>query len=139
MARNFIKSLVVATVFVSGISVSSAKAADAKIGEFLAATIFMFAIASALEGNEPVVEAPRPNPPVYRPSPNSRILPRACIQTHATQHGNVRTFAKSCLKSKYRFHRNLPANCEQTLWTSKGIRHGYEPSCLRRHGYKSRN
>lgn len=138
MARNFIKTLVIATVFVSGVSVSSARAGETDLGEFLAATIFMFAMANALSGDDVKVEAPRPSPPEHRPSPNRRILPKSCIKSHLTQQGTVRTFDKSCLQKEYRFHRHLPESCEQTLWTSKGIRHGYEPSCLRRLGYKTR-
>ena len=137
MARNFIKTLVIATVFVSGVSVSSARAGENDFGEFIAATIFMFAIANAIGSDEVVVEQPRPKPPAQRPSPNRRILPKSCIKSHVTQQGTVKTFDKSCLQKEYRFHRRLPANCEQTLWTSKGIRYGYEPSCLRRQGYKT--
>jgi len=138
MARNFIKTLVIATVFVSGVSVSSARAGQNELGEFLAATIFMFAIANALGGDDVVVETQRPNPPAQRPSPNRRVLPKSCIKTFVTQQGSVRTFEKSCLQRQYRYYRRLPESCEQTLWTSKGIRNGYEPSCLRRMGYRAR-
>ncbi len=139
MARNFIKTLVIATVFVSGVSVSSARAGNNELGEFLAATIFMFAIANAIGGDDVVLEQPRPAPPAQRPAPSRRYLPKSCITSHVTQQGTVKTFDKSCLQKEYRFHRRLPESCEQTLWTSKGIRYGYEPTCLRRQGYKIRN
>ena len=141
MARNFIKTLVITTVFVSGISVSSARAGNNELGEFLAATIFMFAIAGALSGDEVIADTPRQRPPSTRPGQGygqRKVLPKSCLATHRTQQGNVKTFGKSCLEQKFKFSRRLPASCEQTLWTSKGIRHGFEPSCLRRNGYRVR-
>jgi hypothetical protein len=142
MARNFIKTLVITTVFATGISVSSAKAANNELGEFLAATIFMFALAGALGGDDIVVDEPRHKAPVVtRPSQghgNRKALPKSCLTTYRTQQGNVKTFGKSCLEKNFRFTHRLPTSCEQTLWTSKGIREGFEPSCLRRYGYRAR-
>ena len=136
MARNFIKTLVISTVLVSGISVSSARA-EAELGEFLAATIFMFAIANAL-GGDVTVNEPKPAP-VTRPIHGTRkYLPKSCLETHVTQQGQVKTFGARCLEKKYRHFYQLPDSCEQTLWTSKGIREGYAPTCLRRSGYRAR-
>lgn len=138
MARNFIKTLVISTVLVSGVSVSSARA-EAELGEFLAATIFMFALANAIGGDVTVNEPAPPTRPTPRPPHGTRRnLPKSCIETHTTQQGQVKTFGARCLEKKYRHFYQLPDSCEQTLWTSKGIREGYAPACLRKSGYRAR-
>ena len=138
MARNFIKTLVISTVLVSGVSVSSARA-DAELGEFLAATIFMFALANAIGGDVTVEEPKAPVRPTPRPVHGvKRNLPKSCEESHITQQGQVKTLGARCLERKYRYFHQLPDSCEQTLWTTHGIREGYSPSCLRRSGYRVR-
>ncbi len=139
MARNFLKTLVISTVLVSGVSVSSARA-EAELGEFLAATIFMFALANALGGDVTVEPStPTVRPPAPRPVHGTkRYLPKSCLQTHITQQGQVKTFGENCLEKNYRYFYQLPDSCEQTLWTVHGIRDGYSPTCLRKSGYRTR-
>lgn len=139
MARSFIKTLIATTVLVSGISVASANSARAEtdLGEFLAATIFLFAIANAIEG-EPEVHAPKPEPVNTRPTGQRRYLPRECLQTHRTQQGRVETLDRTCMKHEYRWVHQLPENTEQQLWTSRGIRYGWDPKALRKQGYRLR-
>jgi len=50
MARNFVKSLIIATIFVSGINVAPARAANDDLAGFLAAAAILFAIGSAIDG-----------------------------------------------------------------------------------------
>jgi len=139
MARSFIKTLVVTTVLVSGISMASANSARAEtdLGEFLAATIFLFAIANAIDGDVEVHQ-PKPEPVVTRPHGQRRYLPRECLRTHRTQTGNVETLDRSCMQNEYRWTRHLPENTEQELWTSRGIRYGWDPKALKRQGYRLR-
>ena len=139
MARNFIKTLVISTVLVSGVSVNSARAGNEDLGKFLAATIFMFAMANALDG-EVSVETPAPQKrPVTRPVHGTkRNLPKSCLEKHTTQQGQVEVFGSRCLEKSYRNYYQLPESCEQTLWTTHGIRKGYSPTCLRRSGYRAR-
>ena len=141
MARSFIKTLVVTTVLVSGISVASTNSARAEteLGEFLAATIFLFAIANAIDGNAAEQHAtPDPAPVVIRPHGQRRYLPKSCLRTHRTQAGNVQTLDRTCMQSAYRWTRHLPAKAEQELWKSRGIRYGWDPKALRQLGYRLR-
>ena len=138
MARNFIKTLVISTVLVSGASVSSARA-EAELGEFLAATIFMFALANVISGDAAVEEPKATARPTQRPAQGTRRnLPKSCVESHVTQQGQVKTLGARCLEKKYRYFYQLPDSCEQTLWTTHGIREGYSPTCLRKSGYRVR-
>lgn len=148
MAKNFVKSLVIATVLVTGISTTSARAADDDLAAFLATTIFLFALGSALEGEVNTTPAPQlptrpghPGRPVYGQINErhfSNQVPYECLETFTTQTGSVRTFEKSCLYRKYAHYKRLPGNCERTLWTSVGLRYGFDPKCLRNKGFRAR-
>lgn len=143
MAKNFVKTLVMATVVVTGISATSARASsDDGLAAFLATTIFLFALGSALEGEVSVDPAPqppsRPNRGYGNTPRNKRLVPYECLQTFTTQNGQVRTFEKTCMQRNYAQIRRLPRSCERTLWTTVGLRYGYEPQCLRNNGYRAR-
>ena len=166
MARRFITALAVTTVIATGISTASARAEpNNNFGDFLAATILLLAIGSALEGGAEVTTqsnngyhgSPTTNDrwtgkpggsshgsgqysQQGRPGSNDRWtapreLPKKCQQSFTTQFGLATTFEKTCLTQNYRDARRLPKTCEQTLWTSVGVRQGYDPTCLRRQGY----
>merc|ERR1711916_168149 len=86
MAKNFVKTLVMATVAVTGISATSARASsDDGLAAFLATTIFLFALGSALEGEVSVDPAPqpptRPNRGYGNTPRNKRLVPYECLQT----------------------------------------------------------
>lgn len=145
MAKNFVKTLVIATVLVTGISTTSARAENDDLAAFLATTIFLFALGSALEGEVNVNPAPAPQPPARPGRPGQgqsqnykRQVPLECLETFTTQTGQVRTFEKSCMYRNYAHYKRLPQNCERTLWTSVGLRYGYEPQCLRQNGFRAR-
>ena len=136
MARKFIAALAVTTVVATGFSAASAKAEPANVGDMLAATILLFALGAALNG-EVTIEEPVPDVPGYGHGryDKRKKLPRQCLLTFTTQQGQVRTYEASCLSDNFHHSRRLPKTCSQTLWTSIGIRNGYEPACLRRYGY----
>ena len=138
MARKFITALTLTTVIATGLSATSARA-EPRFGDVLAATIFLFALGSVLEGAE-VTAAPVPAPPRGQGQGalhgQRKLLPGQCFQTFTTQQGTVRSFEKTCLHQNYRFANRLPDRCAETLWTDKGLRRGYAPACLRAEGYR---
>ncbi len=66
---------------------------------------------------------------------NRRVLPGECLRRVETRHGPVRFFARRCLNRNYRYADRLPARCEMTVRTDRGVRHGYHPACLRQSGF----
>jgi len=139
MARNFIKSLVITTVFVTGISASTARAGEDELVGFLAAAAILFAIGSALDGEWEVSTETDTTPDWYSDQQSWKQVPKQCLQSFTTQAGTERTFEKSCIQQNYHHTYRIPARCEETLWTTVGRRYGYEPQCLRDNGYYIRN
>ena len=141
MARKFITALTLTTVIATGLSATSARA-EPRFGDVLAATIFLFALGSALEGAEVTPTPPSASGPDMRAPRGAgdrhgqrRALPGQCFQRYTTQQGTVRSFDKNGLQQNYRFANRLPESCAETLWTDQGLRRGYSPSCLRSEGY----
>ena len=134
MATRFIKSLILTTVLVTGLSVTSARAAqnDDLFG-FLAIAGLLIALSNAdNNGWENTTDTSIGGHQQVSPI---KQLPKQCLQTFTTQSGRVRTFEKTCLRENFRYNHRLPKSCEQTIWSSVGLRHGYDPQCLRNEGY----
>jgi len=139
MARNFVKSLIIATIFVSGINVAPARAANDDLAGFLAAAAILFAIGSAIDGEWEVTSETDATPDWQHGQQSWKQVPKQCLQSFTTQKGTERTFEKSCMQQNYQRTYRIPARCEETLWTTVGRRYGYEPQCLRDNGYYIRN
>ena len=134
MATRFIKSLVLTTVLVTGLSVTTARAApnDDLFG-FLAIAGLLIALSNA--DNASAETTTDTNAGSYQHISPIKKLPKQCLQTFTTQNGRVRTFEKTCLQENFRYNHRLPKSCKQTIWSSVGLRYGYEPQCLRNNGY----
>ncbi|MCV6825679.1 MULTISPECIES: hypothetical protein [Halocynthiibacter] len=68
-----------------------------------------------------------------------RSLPLSCLQTFRVQGGKETAFNETCLERNFKFEKQMPNQCRETLWTDKGTRRVYQPRCLRRYGYEARN
>ena len=63
-------------------------------------------------------------------------LPRACLRDVETRFGTQRMFARGCLERTYARFDRLPERCAVRVYTRNGPRSGFDPLCLREHGYR---
>lgn len=142
MSRTFIKSILIAAVTVTGISLataSPAKAGNDDLAKFLFGATALIIIGKAISDSDAKAE------PVYRPKPvkkpkpvtrpHRKALPASCLRVYHVWDGRVRMLSKKCLENKYRHSHRLPAHCKITARTEHGVRRGYKTNCLRQAGY----
>jgi hypothetical protein len=67
-----------------------------------------------------------------------RILPRSCLRQIETRYGNQRMFTRRCLTRNNIFASQLPQSCGVRVFSVNGPRRGYDPQCLRDHGFRAR-
>lgn len=63
-------------------------------------------------------------------------LPAECVRRHETHRGRVVFLGRQCLKNNFRYFNSLPNRCRVQTQTYKGMRYGYQISCLRDKGYR---
>lgn len=137
MSRTFIKSVLIAAVTVTGISLataSPAKAGNDDLAKFLFGATALIIIGKAISDSDakaaPVAK-PKPKPrPRY-----TKALPGKCLRRHHTWDGRVRMMGRKCLNKHYRFADRLPDSCRTRVHTDQGVRRGFEMRCLRHKGY----
>ena len=71
-------------------------------------------------------------------SADRTVLPRECLRSYETRFGTHRMFGRRCLQNNYSLARRLPNSCSVRIFTEAGSRRGFDPSCLRSHGYTAR-
>jgi len=143
MSRTFIKSILVAAVTVTGISVMSAapaKAGNEDLAKFLFGATALIIIGKAISDSD-AKAAPSRNE-VYKPAKTYRprnydrkALPAKCLRRHDTWDGRVRLMGRKCLHNNYKHVNRLPQVCKTRVQTENGPRRGYHMRCLRNHGY----
>lgn len=139
MSRTFIKSVLIAAVTVTGISLataSPAKAGNDDLAKFLFGATALIIIGKAISDNE--AKAAPARTPKYKPKPRprfSKALPNRCLRRHETWDGRVRLMSERCLQRHYRFADRLPDRCYRKVRTYEGPRRGYNMRCLRDRGY----
>lgn len=147
MKRTFIASVLSLSLATSSIS-TPVSAGEEELGQVLAGALALFVLGKAIENNSQKVQtSPKVQTPVNRDRitihkphpPRHRALPASCMRQHLTQEGHRRVLGKTCLQNTYRAAHRLPAHCERKLWTSKGVRFGYSPKCLRSKGFHVSN
>ncbi|SFS20122.1 hypothetical protein [Yoonia litorea] len=89
---------------------------------------------SANSGRHDWADLNRPRP---RGERHADVLPSQCLRTVETRFGNLRLFGQRCLERNYRFAERLPQRCEVRVYSDHGPRSGYDPFCLREHGYRT--
>lgn len=143
MSRTFIKSILIAAVTVTGISLVSAapaKAGNDDLAKLLFGATALIIIGKAISDSDAKAAPSRGqiNKPVHKYKPRQKdrkALPGKCLRRHNTWDGRVRLMGRNCLHKNYNHVHRLPQTCRTRLHTDNGIRRGYHMRCLRNHGY----
>ncbi|MFT4959894.1 MAG: hypothetical protein ACI92Z_000971 [Paracoccaceae bacterium] len=158
MHRKFITLIIAAAIAVTGFS-APAHAGNKDVIKALAGLAILGVIGAAIHDsnkNQPVVSR-RNTHPDYRVPPHRRhgdvkprpmpkhvsrlILPGSCLRSFEMGRGKkTRVLGRQCMHKTYGFTQNLPRACAQKIWSPKGVRRGFNVSCLKSEGYRvSRN
>lgn len=137
MSRTFIKSVLIAAVTVTGISLataSPAKAGNDDLAKFLFGATALIIIGKAISDNDAKAA------PIAKPKPKPRprftkALPGKCLRRFNTWDGRVRMMGRNCLHNNYRFAHRLPESCRTRVRTDNGVRRGFQMRCLRNNGF----
>lgn len=159
MHKKFIALIVATAITITGVSASQARAADA--GEILgglAAIAIIGAAVNHYQKEQRKEEVSRKYEKKYyapkakkhhhkshakkhrtRPLPKRVArydLPQRCLRKYGSYHGKRPLLAPNCLKKHYKYTNSLPNQCKVGFWNGKKVKRGYEPACLRHHGFR---
>lgn len=123
-------------IALAGLSTPAAANED-DIGALVFGALALFVLGEIIEDELDDRPSNPPLRPNIQPAPNN-ILPASCIRVHNTDHGRVRLLGQRCLNRTAPQKAALPQNCHRRVVTHNGVRRGYKPRCLRRHGYQIR-
>lgn len=147
MSRKFIATIVAAAIAVTAVSSAPARADDDFVKIIMGAAA-IYALSQTLDNDRPRYSTvSRDRPPAYRPGLHPRPLPdrarRAkpipanCLKYVESRRGDtVRLIGQRCLNRTYRHVNRLPEVCRTKVRTYNGVRHGYKPRCVRKHGFR---
>jgi len=153
--KKVFTTLIAGSIAIAGMTATPARAESEDVAKVIAGIAALAIIAKALDddhrGN---VHRTRPYPdrdhydrkhherykphPVrkHRPHHARKILPSKCVRRHETHRGRVVFLGRHCLKNNYRHFSRLPNACRVKTHTYKGMRYGFQISCLRNRGYR---
>ncbi len=75
---------------------------------------------------------PKPVPPRVR----KMTLPAKCVKKIRSHGNTLKIVGNRCLQNNYRWVNKLPNACFMKVRTRDGARRGYQPRCLKRHGFR---
>ncbi|QBF33830.1 hypothetical protein [Thalassococcus sp. S3] len=140
MHRYFIAAIVTATLAVTSLSASPARADGEDIAKALAGIAVLAIIGKAIKDNRDDRHVTRhthqPKPRPLPPKVSRHYLPGQCLRNVRTDYGTTRMFGRRCLERSYRHVQHLPRACAQRVWTANGVRRGYNPRCLHQAGFR---
>jgi hypothetical protein len=151
MHRKFIALIVATAITITGVSVSQARAADAKdiLGGLAAIAIIGAGVhyynkekdKDRNRRHRSHVQTPKPVHPHHpvRPLPHHVAkydLPQHCLRTYERYSPHHTLLGPGCLKKHYKYANSLPQECKVGFWNGKKVKRAYEPACLRHHGYR---
>ncbi|MEX0337941.1 MAG: hypothetical protein AB3N11_02765 [Arenibacterium sp.] len=151
MHRKFIALIVATAITITGVSVSQARAADAKdILGGLAAIALIGAGVHYYNKEKDKQRASRNPTPVYRPEPVQPHypvrplpqhvarydLPQKCLKTYKNYSSKRPLLRQKCLNKHYKYVDSLPQECKVGFWNGNKVKRAYEPACLRQQGYR---
>lgn len=152
MHRKFIALIIATAVAITGLSSVPALADDRDAGRIFAGLAALAILGAVIESNrdnnKPTVSqsaqprySHRPTyqhvTPRHLPQHVSRYdLPGKCLRNHGLHGGPKRLLGLQCLQENYRFTNALPYACRLQFDNRYLSRTGYEPLCLREHGYR---
>ena len=90
------------------------------------------AAATRTQGSWSDLANPQPRRDVTR-----RTLPDRCLHTVHTRYGALQLYGQQCLQNRYRDAHLLPQRCEVRVFADGAPRTGYDPYCLREHGFRA--
>lgn len=141
MPRQFIASVLIAALAAMSLTASPAAAHDrGRFVKVLAGATALVIIGKAIE------ESTHSRTRVIVPSGGGHVgpgyvvrksLPSGCIRTYIGRKGHVRLFSSHCLSTHFAHFNSLPGACARKVRTHDGLRWGYRPACLRKHGYRA--
>ena len=161
MIRQFTTLAAAAAVVVTGLlAPAPARAEPGDAAKVLFGVAALAMIAKALDNNhsqpqvvtryptKPAYVTPRYQPvaPRYQPAPPRQPvyqaskfdLPGSCLRNFQVNGRTVQLFGNGCMTQTYRFASSLPYACQYGFTNDRGRNHiGYEPLCLREHGYRT--
>jgi len=151
MHRKFIALIVATAIAVTGISASQARAADAHdiLGGLAAIALIGAGVhyynkeqrkdrEKATRQYNHVYSAPKTTHHKVKPLPKKVArydIPQRCLRTHKA-YGQRPLLGTNCLNKHYKHANSLPQQCKVGFWNGKKVKRGYEPACLRHHGYR---
>ena len=151
MHRKFIALIVATAIAITGVSVSQARAADARdILGGLAAIALIGAGVHYYNKEKSQARVSRTQPPVYHANPSKpqypvrplprRVakydLPQKCLRTYEKYSTKRPLLGPNCLSRHYKHANSLPQECKVGFWNGNKVKRAYEPACLRHHGYR---
>lgn len=161
MYRKFIATIAAASIAITALGTTPARADDDDLARALAAILGVAVIGSIINDrnddhvvtrthrHQPRVHNPRrvhrpyvqPRPlprrvERHRAAPGRYLLPGQCFRTFETRRGSYRGFGQRCLRNNFRHAHTLPNRCLLSLRTRNGHRNAYEARCLRNAGYR---
>ncbi len=144
MSPRFIGLIAAASIAVTAIGASPARADDHDIARALAALLGVAVIAKVIKDSKDDREVSRRHPRVVEPRPlprrvdrvDRKLLPQRCFRTFDSRRGLHRGFGQRCLYTHFRYANRLPAHCLIRVRGTRGPRHAYEARCLRHQGYR---
>lgn len=130
MKKQLIASTLAATLAITSISVTPARAND-DVLKFIAGAAAIYIIGTAIANSQ--------NQPSVRPSTRApaNVLPDRC-KVRVWHNGKNRNFyRKNCTQNNVRRPGRLPQACLTTVHLPRGWRQAYRAGCLRRNGWVS--
>jgi len=142
MTKQFMATLLAATIALTTVSTAPARAADnGEIGRFLLGAGALFIIGNSIansnknRGHVVTRTSPPPREHVVV-KPRKKYVPVSCLRHNRYDQGPKRYFGKRCLRNNMAKVHRLPGNCLRQVWTKHGHRTVYGARCLRKHGWK---
>ncbi|MBR9842510.1 MAG: hypothetical protein GYB25_05075 [Rhodobacteraceae bacterium] len=153
--KKLFTTLIAGSIAIAGMTATPARADSEDVAKVIVGIAALSIIAKALDNDDRgYVHRTRPYPdqdyydrkhdkrykprPVhkYKPQHVRKTLPANCVRRHETHRGRIVFLGRQCLKNNYRHFSNLPNACRVQSQTYKGMRYGFQISCLRNHGYR---
>lgn len=155
--KKLFTALIAGSIAIAGMTATPARADSEDVAKVIVGIAALSIIAKALDNDDRgYVHRTRPYPDQdyydrkhdkrYKPRPvhkhpgkvhkARKNLPANCVRRHETHRGRLVFLGRQCLKNNYRHFSSLPNSCKVQSNTYKGMRYGYQISCLRHKGYR---
>lgn len=143
-SKKLFTTLIAGSVALAGMTATPARADADDFAKVIVGFAALAMIANALDDDDRgYVHRPHRDhnykpqrPHKYKNHHARKNLPAKCVRRHETNRGRVVFLGRVCLKNQYSHFNSLPNACKVQSNTYKGMRYGYQISCLRNKGYR---